>query len=318
MKSSLSSTVVTEDQWSQLRRAFGDQLQSNVPLARYTAARLGGPAEGLLVVDTVPALARVVKTMWSLEIPFIVLGGGSNVLVSDAGLKGVVVLNRAKEIRVDSASATVWAASGASFGKMARKVSSLGWSGLEWATGIPGTVGGAVFGNAGAHGGEVADRLVMADILHRKRGEESWFPADLEFTYRSSVLKREGIPAVILAANFKLERKPQKEIEARIERFTARRKSTQPPGASMGSMFKNPPGNFAGRLIDAAGLKGTRLGGAEISPLHGNFFVNTGEATAMDVYRLIRLVQEKVYKSSGVLLELEIELLGEFDLSDEQ
>ncbi len=318
MEFSPSPAVVTEDQWSQLRRAFGDQLQTNVPLARFTAARLGGPAEGLLLVDTISALASAVKTMWSLGVPFVLLGGGSNVLISDAGVKGVVLLNRAKDVRVDEASATVWAASGASFGRLARKVSALGWSGLEWASGIPGTVGGAICGNAGAHGSEVADCLIVADILHRERGEESWSPTDLEFSYRSSVLKRERIPAVILSASFQLERRSQEEIDARLERFAAHRKSAQPPGASLGSMFKNPPGDFAGRLIDAAGLKGTRLGGAEISRQHGNFFINMGEATAMDIYKLIRLAQEKVYKATGVVLELEIELLGEFNLPDEQ
>lgn len=307
-----------------LSAAYGGRLQYGVPLARYTSARLGGPADILLVVNSAGELADAAIQLWKTGISFIVLGGGSNVLVSDAGVRGVVVINRARQLRFDIESQPpfVWAESGANFGSIARQAAARGLAGLEWATGIPGTVGGAVVGNAGAHGGDMAGSLLVAEILHQERrapGEmpirrETWPVERLEYTYRSSVLKhRPG--AIVLSARLRLERTQAQETAAlleRIETFNRMRQRTQPPGASMGSMFKNPPGDYAGRLIEAAGLKGTRLGGAEISELHANFFLNRGQAKAADIYRLIQIAQKAVAEKFGVNLELEIELVGEW------
>jgi UDP-N-acetylmuramate dehydrogenase len=307
---------------SRLRQAFGGRVQSDAPLDRYTAARLGGRADALLEVETHHELAEAVRLAWLAECPFVVLGGGSNVLVSDQGVRGLVILNRARQVRFDEQAdpPTVWAESGANFGLLARQAAQRGLAGLEWAAGIPGTVGGAVVGNAGAHGGDMAGNLLMAEILHpgetgnmEEIQAQIWPVERLAYTYRSSVLKRSAPQrAVVLTALLKLERGDPQKTQARIDEYTAYRKRTQPPGASMGSMFKNPPGDYAGRLIEAAGLKGVRVGGAQISPLHANFFINQGDATAADVYELIRLAQDKVVSEFGVHLELEIELLGEW------
>ncbi|MEN8173912.1 MAG: UDP-N-acetylmuramate dehydrogenase, partial [Chloroflexota bacterium] len=208
---------------------------------------------------------------------------------------------------------TIWAESGANFGKVARQAASRGLAGLAWACGIPGTVGGAVFGNAGAHGEDVAGHLVMAEILHQSGQRTLWSADDLRYKYRSSRLKQDLIPAIILAARFRLEPDTVEHIQQKMEQYTEFRHRTQPPGASMGSMFKNPPEDYAGRLIEAAGLKGTRIGDAEISPLHANFFINHGEATAKDIYTLLKLTQETVAEKFDLNLEPEIELLGDWE-----
>ena len=294
-----------------LQTAFPDRVQFDVPLARYTAARIGGPADAFLVVHSAEELAEAVQLLWGDEVPFTLLGGGPNVLVSDEGVRGMVLLNRAKKVRFSAhGTPTVWAESGANFGALARQTASKGLGGLEWAAGIPGTVGGAVFGNAGAHDGDMAGNLLEADILHRTNGRETWPVARFAYTYRNSALKRTPGQAVVLSALLQVERRESKAIQEKMERFLSHRHQTQPPGASMGSMFKNPPNDYAGRLIDAAGLKGTQVGGAKISPLHANFFINAGNATATEVLTLIQLARETVAEQTGITLELEIELVG--------
>jgi len=166
-------------------------------------------------------------------------------------------------------------------------------------------------GNAGAFGGDVAHSLLRAEILDESgRGWRSL--EEMEYAYRSSALKRSGAKAIVLAAEFRLINGDPAEIQATLEQFTERRKSTQPPGASMGSMFKNPPDDFAGRLIEAAGLKGMRIGSAEISTVHGNFFLNSGESKAADIKKLVELAQNTIEEKFGIRLELEVELIGEW------
>lgn len=329
-----------------LQEKFGEQFISNVSLARYTSARIGGLADGLLTATSVDDLVAMVTYLWEEKLPFIILGGGSNVLVSDAGVRGLVILNKARQVIFDEESEppTVWAASGSNFGQVARQAALRGLGGLEWASGIPGTLGGAVLGNAGAHGGDVAGNLLMAEILHRENEDkrskngnppsmlierEQWKTAQFEFSYRSSLIKEHhagmkhagedaklgwtGInqpSIVVLAALMRLAHSKRDDAEALINEFGARRRETQPAGASMGSMFKNPPGDYAGRLIEEAGLKGVRVGDAAISSLHGNYFINYGSATAADVWDLINLAQNIVASKFGINLELEIELIG--------
>lgn len=309
------------DMYQPLKEVFGNRLQANVGLARYTSARLGGPADLFLQVDTAEELAQAVGLCWQHDLPLVILGGGSNVLVSDTGVRGLVVLNRARKVRFNQQGEppTVWAESGANFGVVARQAARRGLAGLEWAAGIPGTVGGAVVGNAGAHGGDMAGNLQMAEILHRNEGKlgdtwtrEEWRVPQFEYAYRSSVLKTQPGKAVVLAALLQLQTAEAEEVIKKMEDLAAYRKRTQPPGASMGSMFKNPPGDYAGRLIEAAGLKGTRMGSAEISPVHANFFVNHGRANAADVFALVQHARKEVAQKFGVLLELEIELVGEW------
>ena len=296
-----------------LRVRFGDALQANVSLAPYTSARIGGPADVMITVKSADELANAVTYLRKLGLKFIILGGGTNLLVSDKGVREVVVLNRAKEIRFDNGDQPkVWAESGATFSQLAHRAASKGLGGLEWAATVPGTVGGAVYGNAGAFGGDVAHDLISADLL-TEQGRETWTVEKLGYGYRTSLLKRGVIKAVVLSVELRLKNAIKNEVSVKIDEFSASRKATQPPGASMGSMFKNPEGDHAGRLIEAAGLKGTRIGNAEISTVHANFFINHGETRASDIRALIELAQKTVAEKFGVTLELEIELVGEWN-----
>ncbi|MFZ6027097.1 MAG: UDP-N-acetylmuramate dehydrogenase [Chloroflexota bacterium] len=298
-----------------LRATFGERLQRDVPLARYTAARIGGPADFLLVANTANDLANIAIQMWKLGWPFVVIGSGANILVSDAGVRALVIVNRARQVLLQHGAEppTVWAESGANLGHLARQTVPLGLSGLEWAAGIPGTVGGAVVGNAGAHDSDTAQSLLMAEILHRsnkKITRERWTPEQLKMGYRTSLLKQNPGKDVVLSALFCLKHSTPEAVQSKIDEFTQKRQRTQPPGASIGSIFKNPADHFAGQLIEAAGLKGTRIGDAEISPLHANFFINHGKASANDIYQLIQLAHQKVLDTSGINLALEVELIG--------
>jgi UDP-N-acetylmuramate dehydrogenase len=291
---------------------LGDKVKENVSLAPYTSARIGGPADVLISADTAAELARIVKLLWKHEMPFTLLGGGSNVLVSDKGVRGVVVLNRAKGVTFhtgDQPSVTV--ESGVVFSNLANRCASRGLAGLEWAATVPGTIGGAVYGNAGAFGGDMTGNLISAELL-TENGKEAFTVEQMGYGYRTSVLKRGELKAVVLSAELALKNSTKEDVTVKIQQFSAHRKATQPPGASMGSMFKNPPGDYAGRLIESAGLKGTRIGNAEISPLHGNFFVNHANTKAADLRALIELVQKTVKEKQGVELELEVELIGEW------
>ncbi len=298
-----------------MRARFGERVRFDAPLAPYTAARIGGPADVLIQVETVDQLASAAGFFWQAGLGFHVFGGGSNVLVSDNGLRGVAILNRAREFRFvgRGAEVAVEAASGVNFGALARQAASRGWGGLEWAAGIPGTVGGAVVGNAGAHGGDMADNLEWAEILSRRGGRRRWPVGELALEYRSSALKRDPHAHVVLSARLRLVKSDRESIREKMDRFLEHRRFTQPPGASMGSMFKNPPGDYAGRLIEQAGLKGLQRGEAAISKLHGNFFINQGGATAADVLGLINSAHQAVAEKFGVRLELEIALIGEWE-----
>ncbi len=297
------------------RERFGDRLRELEPLARYTSARIGGLADVVIFAGSIDELAEAANVLWESGVPMRVLGGGSNVLVSDAGVRGAVILNQARgvQFRKQAGKESVHAESGASLGTVARRAVEKGLSGIEWAATVPGTVGGAVVGNAGAHGGDVAGSLEMAEILQRNGIVAHWSADQLDYAYRDSRLKRSPGQAVVLSADFRLVPSTAEATKARTADFVAHRQSTQPPGASWGSMFKNPAGDHAGRLIEAAGLKGAREGDVEISTQHGNFFINRGQATASDAWTLITRVQAAVEAASGVRLELEVELLGDWE-----
>ena len=295
-----------------LRETLGPAaVRAAEPLAQYTTLRVGGPADLLAIALSSEALRQAVGLAWAHGIPCQVLGSGSNILVGDAGLRGLAVLNRAREVHVTGTRA--WAESGANFSALARRCVIRGLAGLEWASGIPGTVGGAVFGNAGAWGGDVASTLVQATILEPDGSTTVWPSARFEYGYRTSILKRSATrSAVVLEAEFSVRKGDKEALQARVANISARRRASQPRGASCGSVFRNPPGDYAGRLIEAAGLKGRNSGRAQISPVHTNFIVNLGEATAADVKALIDLARQTVQEQFGVALELEIELLGDW------
>jgi UDP-N-acetylmuramate dehydrogenase len=304
--------VVVTRPMDALYAKLGDKVKENVSLAPYTSARIGGPADVLITAESADELARIVKLVEKLEMDYLLLGGGSNVLVSDRGVRGVVVLNRARGVRFHSGDEpSVTAESGVIFSNLANRCAAKGFAGLEWAAMIPGTIGGAVYGNAGAFGGDMTGSLIWADLL-TEHGREKFTVEQMSYGYRTSVLKRGELDAIVLAAELKLQNSSKEEVTVKIEQFSAHRKTTQPPGASMGSMFKNPNGDYAGKLIDAAGLKGTRIGNAEVSTLHGNFFINHGATRAEDIRALIELVMKTVKEKQGVDLELEIELVGEW------
>jgi UDP-N-acetylmuramate dehydrogenase len=322
--------MTREERSTALSRLAGDlevalgssAVMANQSLARYTAFRIGGPAEILVVANSVEAVRKAVTLAWEHQVPCRVLGGGSNVLISDAGICGLVVVNRARGVAFTASLEqgtqterfSVKAESGASLSTVARQCVARGLTGLEWAANIPGTVGGAVVGNAGAWGGDVASTLTQALVLGPDGVVEEWPVERFEYAYRTSRLKylHQGSKCVVLEAEFALRRGDREALEAQVAGIVERRKATQPAGASCGSVFKNPPDGFAGRLVEASGLKGRRVGGAEISNVHANFIVNRGGATAADVKALIDLAFGSVKEVFGVELELEIELVGEW------
>ena len=297
-----------------LRECFGERLQENAPLSSYTAARIGGPADVLVFVHSMDELAQTSEKLWEMDVPFILLGSGSNVLVSDKGVRGVVIINRARLVKFNSQLElpTVHAESGVTPNDIAQRAERLGLAGFEWAASIPGTLGGAIYGNAGAFDGDIAGNLLSVELVHRQFGRQVWPVTKMEYGYRTSLLKREHPPVIILSAELALKHGDSQEIRAKMEQISEQRHRNQPPGASMGSMFKNPAGEKAGSLIEKAGLKGRRIGNAEISPQHANFFISNGQTRSEDMKKLMELAQKTVLDKFGVQLEPEIEIIGEW------
>ncbi|HZQ06863.1 MAG TPA: UDP-N-acetylmuramate dehydrogenase [Anaerolineae bacterium] len=282
--------------------------QRNEWLARHTTFRIGGPADYFVIVHSRSELIRAVRWAREQHLNHFILGNGSNILVSDAGIRGVVIENHADEIVERE---RVIAESGAPLPGLANRLSRKGWSGLEWAIGVPATVGAAVVTNAGAHGGSISDSLVRAEILDNDNSIE-WWPRDrLQYDYRYSILKGRSNEFVVLRAELEFQRDDPTTCIARMNQYTEHRRRTQPTEPSVGSMFKNPPNDYAGRLIEAAALKGKRIGQVQVSIVHANFFVNLGGATATQVLELVKLVRNTVREKFNVNLELEIELIGE-------
>ena len=295
-----------------------DDLPRKQSLARYTAARLGGPADYLYIAkepsyrDTISLLDQA----WQRQMPVTIIGGGANILISDAGIRGLTIINRATQIchALAGESVVVTASSGANLIRLTRYCLEQGLSGMEWAIAVPGTIGGAVVNNAGAHGSDIAGSLKRASVYEADGGQR-WLEAQsIEFAYRHSWLKyRSDRRFFIVSAEFRFQRDDPADIQQRMDHNNEYRRRTQPAGASLGSIFKNPAGDFAGRLIEAAGLKGLSLGAVQVSPVHANFFVNRKpDASASDYWSLIQLVRERVKEQFDIQLELEIQTLGEW------
>ena len=289
---------------------LAERLRAEVPLARYTAARLGGPAEWLYSArESRAELVAVMRHAHESELPLRVLGGGANVLIADVGLRGLVLINHVQEFEFGEA--LLRASAGSGLMALSRNCQARGLSGLEWAVSVPGTLGGAVINNAGAHGGDMAGLLRQALLLEADGKLRTMTAAELDYDYRHSSLKvRADRDWLLLEATLALQPDDPARIAARMATCSASRKRSQPPGASLGSIFRNPPGDYAGRLIEASGLKGCRSGAAQVSTLHANFFINPGHATTDDYRRLVNHVQEVVLREQNVRLEPEIELLG--------
>lgn len=312
-------TTVTEAIRTRFRERFGDDFEANVGLARFSSARVGGPADMFLTVRDAASLQTAVEMAHTQNVPYFVLGGGSNILIADSGYRGLVILNKARKVHFRHTGFSVVCAveSGMNLSSLARQCISKGLGGLEWAIGVPGTVGGAVVGNSGAHGGDMAGNVRAVTVWEPGEGVRIYSNAEMEYGYRESILKREqeeeSPRRIVLSAELELEPEEVDVLVARAEGFTARRKQTQPGGASMGSMFKNPEHYYAGYLLEAAGMKGYRAGTAAISEKHANFFINEGEASAEDIRALIAEAWHAVRDQFGVELDLEVELVGEWE-----
>jgi UDP-N-acetylmuramate dehydrogenase len=295
-----------------LAKALGKRVKRDESLAPYTAMRVGGPADLLVICESVDQVVETVALARKHKVNWLLLGGGCNVLVADKGVRGLVIVNKATSIAFEGNTAR--AEAGALLAQLARRAVERGLAGLEWAAGLPGAVGGAVVGNAGAFEGDVAGVLHSATVLEPD-GEvverpNEWF----EFDYRLSRIKREkpGRRPVVLRATFDLQESDPEALAARADEILEWRRTRHPSGATMGSTFKNPPDGHAGYLIEQAGLRGSFIGGAQISEMHGNFFINTDDATAAEVLALIEHARSEVKRQFGVELELEIELVGEW------
>jgi len=282
----------------------------NEPLWKHVSMRIGGPADLLVIPRNLAELRATAAFLFERGVPFVTLGQGSNILVADAGVRGVVIKIGKGIDRVQFVAAKVGVEAGHGLPHLAQEAARRGLSGLEFAAGIPASVGGAVVMNAGAHGhsmSEIVDRVRVVT----PQGEETLSGADLGFAYRTSLLQAR--PAVVLQVDLYLLPAPAEEVRQRMEAWLAQRNATQPIGPpSSGCVFRNPEGDHAGRLIEAAGAKGLAVGDAVISEIHANYIVNRDRASAAQVLTLIAQVRERVRRTSGRELDLEIKLLGEF------
>jgi len=294
--------------------AHRSALRVDHPLAPHTSLRVGGPARYYVESKDSSALGEALAAATRDGVPVLTLGGGSNLLIADSGFEGLVIKHVAADYQVASdqdGSGVLTAASGATIASLARRLAREGWSGLEWAANVPGTIGGAAVNNAGAFDSCMAECLIGLAFLDSRATPVELSCAELSYEYRSSVLKRGELgPLLVTTVRCKLHRDDPAAAVGRVADFQRRRTATQPRQLSAGSVFANPTGDFSGRLIESAGLKRTRVGGAEISAQHANFIVNVGGATAADVYNLIRLAQEAVWAKSGMWLRPEIQLVG--------
>jgi UDP-N-acetylmuramate dehydrogenase len=284
-------------------------------LKRYTAWKIGGPADALLEPGSVDELVEAVKQAREHGIPVTVLGGGTNVLVRDGGIRGLTIRLAKSLTGVEIEAERVTAEAGVLYPVLANTTAGRGLRGLEFATGIPGTVGGAVYMNAGAYEGETKEVLRWADVYRdgrvvRMENVETLHATSLRLSYRRSIL-HDHPDWVVLRAGYTLAPGDPEELKARIKEFRAQRMNGSPNRPSCGSTFKRPPGDFPGRVIEAAGLKGTRVGQIEVSPVHANYFVNLGGGTAREALELMALVREKVRERLGVELEPEVRVIGE-------
>lgn len=288
-------------------------LERDMGLAAYTSLRVGGGADYGLRAKSPVEVAEGLAWARAEGVGVRVMGGGSNLLIADAGVQGLVIRCEFTQWTVeDTDSGTIVVAdAGVTLANMARRLAKQGYSGIEWAANVPGTVGGATVNNAGAFGGDLASCLVSADVVSADGARFSLAPDELRYAYRTSLLKERALGDVaVVRVRVRVSRCAPEEADARVKEFNAQRMRSQPRIASAGSVFANPAGTYSGKLIEEAGLKGARCGGAEISQQHANFVVVPGRASAKDVYTLMRTAQDAVYGRTGIWLEPEIELLG--------
>ena len=285
-------------------------LERTAPMSRYTSFKAGGSAELLATVKNAEELRLVLRKAEEEDIPFMILGNGTNTLFRDEGYSGVVIKLSGEFEKIESDGEILKAGSAALLSSVAREALREDLTGMEFASGIPGSLGGAVFMNAGAYGGEMKDILKRVWAMSRDGKEEKIFSAEeLKLTYRHSALEENGY--IVLFAEIALKKGERQKIADRMKELAEKRNAKQPVQyPSAGSTFKRPEGHFAGKLIEDAGLKGVSVGGAQVSTLHSGFIINTGNATATDILDLIRLVQNRVYDQFQVVLEPEVRIIG--------
>ncbi len=287
-------------------------LLQDEPMKKHTTFRIGGPADYYAEPD-MSRISKLIEMAKACDMPVTVIGNGSNLLVGDKGIRGLVIgIGKGmSEITAQGNGRIITAGAGAILAAVAAKAAEASLSGLEFASGIPGSVGGAVVMNAGAYGGEIKDVLIDATVLTADGELKTVTRDELDLSYRHSIVPEKGY--IVLSARFRLTPKPQDEIKAYMAELRAKRVEKQPlEYPSAGSTFKRPEGYFAGKLIMDAGLRGYSVGDAQVSGKHCGFVVNKGEATAADVLTLIKDVQETVLKQFGVKLEPEVKMIGEF------
>ncbi len=294
-------------------RGLSSPLLVDEPLSKHTSFRIGGPADFFAVAENEDELCGWVSLARELGQPYFVIGKGTNLLVADEGFKGLIIENRCSTHTVNGDLHILHAEAGLSLARLARQTAARGLQGLEWAVGIPGTLGGAIVNNAGAYNGSMADCVHEVTILDRQGRTQRLRPAELRFGYRASRFREPPYRGeVILSSDLSLTPASTAMLEERVERYASLRLETQPREPSAGSVFRNPEGLKAGKLIEEAGLKGASVGDAAISHRHANYIVNQGQATADQVWQLIQLVRNRVWELHRVRMELEIELVGEW------
>lgn len=294
----------------------GGEVETGVEVSRLTTYKLGGPARYFAAVSTRRGIERLAAAVAADRLPVLVLGRGSNLVVSDSGFDGLVMQLGGEFAAIEIGEGVVEAGAAVGLPQLARQTVKAGWGGLEWCVGVPGSVGGAVAMNAGCFGTETADVLVHATILDLRTGRSfEAGPAALEMSYRSTNLAGHH---VVLGGVFRVERIDPGAGEREMREITRWRRDHQPGGTyNAGSVFKNPPGDAAGRIIDAAGLKGMRRGDVSVSERHANFFVAGPAATAQDVYDLVQAVKAEVAAMTGITLEPEVRFAGRFGREEE-
>lgn len=304
--------ILKEDLADKLKKITAlSNVSVDEDMSSHTTFKVGGRADIFVTPADLKEATEIVRLLLTQQYPYTVIGNGSNIVVSDDGYRGCVICMGQGEDSISVSGNTIRAEAGAMLSKVARTAYDNSLTGLEFASGIPGSVGGAIVMNAGAYGGEIRDVVTSVTLFDANTQEVITKPAEeMLFGYRTSIVKSH--PYIVLEAEFKLESGETSAIKAQMDDLAARRRDKQPlEYPSAGSTFKRPEGYFAARLIEEAGLKGLAVGGAKVSEKHSGFVINTGDATATDVISLIKLVRKKVYEHSGVLLEPEVIILGD-------
>lgn len=287
-----------------------DAVLIDEPMSKHTTFQIGGPADCFVMPSSVDEAVAVIKTIHKHNVPYIMLGNGSNLLVMDKGIRGIVVNLSERFAKISCEGNKIFAQCGALMADVSKFAGSKSLTGLEFAVGIPGSVGGGIFMNAGAYGGELKNVITSVTAIDPDGNIVKYTNEQSEFGYRHSIFQDNK--NLILEVELTLKQGDPTEIQAEMDDLTQRRESKQPlEMPSAGSTFKRPPGYFAGTLIDQTGLKGLTVGGAQVSKKHAGFVVNIGGATAQDVLDLIKEVQDRVYAAHGVKLYPEVRMIGE-------